>query len=389
MRIGLLNLIPRTAYNRRAIPHISSNRDAMIVQLARSLQDQGHDVVVFLSDSYRPDKSDERVEVQYLPTKLKRIFLPTRLPFTPSLYNHLLKKPFDLLITTEIFQLASLMATRAGLKSKAKVVVWEEQAEHQSLLWSWPSRIFHRVTRKYYEKTVDWFIPRSPRAQKFLLEIGITKNRVTDVVPHGIDETIFKPQNNNGGTQRKKPYILCVSILIAVKRLDVLINAYSKIADEFPDLQLIIKGNGPLEKELRGLASDLGLHNRIVFDTKRSNHQEMAQLYADAELFAYCGRHGGMPFSPIESIACGTPVVISDWTEISDIFLDGKGGLVTSGGNVSELVKELRNLMHNDALRHKLSKEALEKSAAFSNSSIARELITVSMRNSYKNDHHK
>ena len=86
----MINLITRTPLSRKIIPQIISNKDNIIVNFCTALKSNGINVDLFISDAYKP-VIEERLDIKtiYLKTLLKRIFLPSRLPFVPSLFLYL------------------------------------------------------------------------------------------------------------------------------------------------------------------------------------------------------------------------------------------------------------------------------------------------------------
>ena len=148
MRIAVVNLITRTP-TKHKVPPIDSNKDAMIVKLALEIQAHGHEVVLYVSDLYKPmNNEDFGLEVVYLKTHFR--WLP-ELPFVPSLIGQL-RKNYDIILTSEAFQWATIFAVLAqlsSLKCKPKIFVWQELAIHQRALWRLPSIFFHQILLRF------------------------------------------------------------------------------------------------------------------------------------------------------------------------------------------------------------------------------------------------
>jgi glycosyltransferase involved in cell wall biosynthesis len=74
----------------------------------------------------------------------------------------------------------------------------------------------------------------------------------------------------------------------------------------------------------------------------------------------------------LESIACGTPVIISTGADNHNIFLDGKGGIVFNNGDCNKLANAICKIIKNDAYRNSMGHWALEKSRFYSHDYLAK-----------------
>jgi glycosyltransferase involved in cell wall biosynthesis len=75
----------------------------------------------------------------------------------------------------------------------------------------------------------------------------------------------FSVINNAKLEKIKENYIFCLRRLDPSKGVDILIKAFNLIKDKFPDLFLVIAGEGSEEKKLRALVKDYSLNNRVIF----------------------------------------------------------------------------------------------------------------------------
>jgi glycosyltransferase involved in cell wall biosynthesis len=134
------------------------------------------------------------------------------------------------------------------------------------------------------------------------------------------------------------PPVLAVSeaksiTLIAAGRLEpqknfaLLLRALALLPE---DVDLTILGSGPLEGELRALASDLGLSKRVVFAGYVS---ETAEWFGRARLFVLSSDYEGFCTVVVETLAAGLPVVATDCSPSIREFLDmpAKGRVVPTG----------------------------------------------------------
>ena len=137
------------------------------------------------------------------------------------------------------------------------------------------------------------------------------------------------------------PYLLFLSRVHPKKGLDLAIRAFAEIADESPNLRLVVAGPDPSGwgETLRPLADSLGVGDRVLWPGMLHGDAKWGALYrAEALLLPSHQENFGIVVA--EALACATPVLISDkvniWREVRD---DG-AGLVDS----DDLAGTLRSL---------------------------------------------
>ena len=371
MKIAIVNLITRTPTHHK-VPTIDSNQDAMIVKLALEMQALGHEVVLYISDLYQPiNVEDLGVEVVYLKTYLKRM---PEIPFVPSLIWQL-RNRFDVVLTSETFQWATIFAVIARLvsfKLKPKIFIWHEIAVHQRAFKQIPSKIFHQVVLKYF---LDWqitrYIPRGQRAKKFLIEQGISNVKLSFPISHGVDQHIFYRER----TPTSRHYIFSPSRLVEDKGIATILKAFQTLRDAGVDVDLVIQGDGPQYDVYQELAIKLQIDQYVFFNRTRVNHDEMRKLYSNAQLVVIASKQDFMLFSVMESLACQTPVIISDGIDISEEISMQGGGLVFECGNDNMLFQSMNAFWQKSELTNKLMVNS-QQEKKYINQTVVRELVT-------------
>lgn len=148
---------------------------------------------------------------------------------------------------------------------------------------------------------------------------------------------------------------LCVASLQEYKGHRFLLEALAAGGPQLSRLHLDLIGAGHLETELRGLATRLGVSDRVRFLGAR-DESYVAQALADADLFvlpsvvAQNGQMEGLPVALMESLASGVPTVASDLSGIPEIILDGVTGLLAPPGDSASLATALESMMTNPDL---------------------------------------
>ncbi len=159
--------------------------------------------------------------------------------------------------------------------------------------------------------------------------------------------------------RRHQPRLIAVARLVHQKGIDVLLDAFARIADEFPEWRLDIVGGGPLEDSLRAQAATLGIDNRVVLHGHQSDPFEL--LY-QASIFVLPSRFEGMPNAMLEAMGCGLCIVATTASPGPLEFVqNGSTGLLVPSEDVASLSAALGRLMGDGQLRDRLSSAAVQR----------------------------
>lgn len=98
--------------------------------------------------------------------------------------------------------------------------------------------------------------------------------------------------------------ITFIGRLVQVKGVDLLLSAFSKLADQAVELRIV--GDGPDRSGLESLAGQLGLRERVTF---LGNRDDIESLLADTDLVVIASRREGFPLVLVEALLAHRPVV--------------------------------------------------------------------------------
>lgn len=153
------------------------------------------------------------------------------------------------------------------------------------------------------------------------------------------------------------------NMIVAAGRLDenknhaMLIHAFARIAGEYPEMRLVICGEGELRHKLEQLVSDKGLCGRVDLPGSIDN---VAEMIGRARIFALTSNTEGMPNSVIEAMALGTPVISTDCPcgGPAEIIRNEENGMLVPVGDAYALADAMRKILSDKELEQKLSKNA-------------------------------
>ena len=148
------------------------------------------------------------------------------------------------------------------------------------------------------------------------------------------------------------------------KGQDVLIDAFARIAGEFPETRLrLVGGSGSELDALRTQAQRLGLDDRIAFFTDIP-YTDMPSHFAAASTFAFPSRQEAFGLVLLEAGACKLPVVASRVGGIPELIHDRSTGLLVEPGDAAALAQALRTLLSDTALARALGLRLSQRVAA-------------------------
>jgi len=148
-----------------------------------------------------------------------------------------------------------------------------------------------------------------------------------------------------------------------VKGLPLLLEAFAVIASQDKEVHLDLVGDGPERRDLERLVQKKGLTGRVSFPGYRSQ-AELREYFARADLFVMTSFAEGIPVVLMEAMAKGVPVVAPRITGIPELVEHGISGLLTTPGDVDDLVSGMERLLADADLRAALAAEARKTVAA-------------------------
>ena len=208
----------------------------------------------------------------------------------------------------------------------------------------------------------------------------------TAIVPQtGINSGVFNPGVRTSSQFRRKHGLENKFVFLFAatftKRKGVIptIEAFARVAPNYPPAHLVLVGMGDLESEVKKTVGRLQLEN-ITTVLPWQPVDQLAPMSGAADVFV----HPSEPFQGweeqfgllmLQAQACGTPVITSRTGSLTETVLDGQTGILVRPGSVEDIAAAMLKLAGDKGLRRQLGANASQYMIErFSNQSVARRL---------------
>lgn len=189
----------------------------------------------------------------------------------------------------------------------------------------------------------------SARNVRYIPGVGVDIEKIKSTA---VDKTRIK---ESIGIPGDAIMLLSMGELIERKNHEVIIRALGQIEND--NIYYAICGKGPLHDQLKKLASDLGLENRVLFLGFR---KDIAELCNAADISAFPSRIEGLGLAGIEAMAAGVPLVSSNVHGILDYVIDGKTGFACPPNDAEAFAKAIKKLADHPELREEMKEHCLK-----------------------------
>jgi glycosyltransferase involved in cell wall biosynthesis len=152
--------------------------------------------------------------------------------------------------------------------------------------------------------------------------------------------------------QRERGYIFCAARQdLRHRAIDVLIAAFAIIAPDYPNVDLLIAGDGPDREQIAAVAADAGITARVETLGTRPR-AELWSLFKGALFFAMPSRlPEGLGLVFLESMACERPVIATRSGGTPEIVIDGDNGLLVDHNSAEAFAAALRTMLADERQR--------------------------------------
>ncbi len=186
--------------------------------------------------------------------------------------------------------------------------------------------------------------------------IGVPPGRMT-IVPNGVGARSLalgrRAARERLGLDPDQPVVMTVGRLTVMKGQRHLVDAVPGLVARFPELVVLVFGQGHLHARLTEQARALGVGGAVRL---LGHRPDARSLLAAADVFVLPSRHEGMPLVVLEAMEAGLPVVATRVIGSEEVVADGETGLLVPPEDPPALRTALATLLGDPALRSRMGR---------------------------------
>ena len=299
--------------------------------LSGQLADMSHDVYLICTGFERGDEYplSQNVHLDFIPdasgSRLHLMFVRIR-----YIREKIAEIKPDCIVSLADAR-TSFMITAANLGSPVPMIFSERHDPVHN-----PKSKAERLLRLICYRACDRVVFQTEGAKSFF---SPAISRKGTIIPNPIKEAL--PAVWRG---ERKPVIATFCRLVPQKNLSMLLHAFHKLADEYPDLRLAIYGDGESKPALEREAEQLGILSRTEF---HPHSLDVHSLVKDCAMFVSSSDYEGQSNSMLEAMAMGLPCVCTDCPcgGARAVIDNGVNGLLVPVGDADKLAKAMRYML--------------------------------------------
>jgi len=319
----------------------------VIINLANGLVNLGHEVRITVP-AFRaepPFPVDERVEVVVLGKETD-----SRVRYAALLVK-LAARWGDIIVATG-FKTPYLIRLSIRTNASAAITIYLVQSYEPTVQGvhfskSLCRRFFHRqvALRSYTQTDHRFYVSRG-----IAFELGVDQDPI--VVHPGVDINVFRPKSSR--CIRPLP----IGMILSEDRLKgfpVFLEACNSLVDLQGTIDILLLQGGP---SCNGIPYQMKMRNT-------SNDCDLSDYYNELGVFVFPSLSEGFGLPPLEAMACGTPVILTDCGGVSEYAVHEENCLMVPPGDPESLASAIRRMVQSPDLREKLRKAGIETARRF------------------------
>lgn len=267
-----------------------------------------------------------------------------------------------------------------NIKAKKNICTVHDFSFKLQPQWHPKERLDYFNKNFHLVKKADHIITGSYFTKQEIIEfLQIPQDKIT-VIYHGVNHNIYKPYSQNLLQETKakfdlpKKFLLFVGSIEPRKNLLTLLKAYNLFStEEKKSVPFILVGfKGWENKEIM---QEIQKNQNYIRYLGFVTDNDLAHIYNLATIFIYPSLYEGFGLPPLEAMACGTPVIVSNVASLPEVCANA--ALYIDPANPQDIKDKILTLIGDEKLREEFSKKSKAQAALFSWESSALEHFNV------------
>lgn len=332
---------------------IVSNSGGIFPQDVRRLQN-------FTSFHEAPFITISRVNnyLRFLPAVIRRLLLLLFYPIEPALFL------FNVLLLIRYIrrlQPSSILSCNGGYPAARATLAMVIAASFEKIpvalsIVSMPmprKKIFYaydQIMDRLVWKSADIVIVNAKIIAQTLHDLRDFPLEKAYVVHNGLKDNGLPIKND---VKSDKFIIGCVARMDRAKGVIYLFEAFIGLAEKYSQLGLVLAGKGDVTGELARRAEISGIKDRIALLGYYEGNID--SLLADFDVYVFPSLYEGFPYSVLEAMRAGCPIVATNAGGVSEAIRDGIDGILIAPGSVEALMDAIERLLLDKTTRQRLA----------------------------------
>ncbi|MHC4190259.1 MAG: glycosyltransferase [Planctomycetota bacterium] len=214
-------------------------------------------------------------------------------------------------------------------------------------------------SRLKYNK-VDKIVGISEIIKEILVRGGVKEEKITVIYSAADRAPVTEKSDLQERLGLKRDYRILGTVASLVERKGhrYLFEATVKVKEEFPQIKLLVVGEGPLKKDLKKLAEKLSSENEIIFTGFRKDIPEILSIL---DVFVSASLKEGLGVSLLEAANYGLPIVATNAGGIPEVVEDGVTGFLVPPKDSEALAEKIIYLLSHPKEARKMGENGKER----------------------------
>lgn len=269
----------------------------------------------------------------------------------------------------------------SGLRGRSVVTIHDLIHLKMPQYFSALQRVYAAMMIRYAVHNAGAIIVDSQRTKNDILNAFHVRDDSISVVYLGVNPA-FRRLEDRSTIDRfreshslQKPFVLFVGNAKPHKNVPTLLKAFAQVQARIRNLDLVFVGSGCLTNAgLAELARKLGIIGSI-HDLHRIPEPDLVAAYNAAEMVVLPSFYEGFGFPPLESMACGTPAVVSTGGSLPEVV--GDAAVIVDPMRPEELAEAMQTTLEDSQKRITLIDKGRKRAAEFSWQRTAEQTLVI------------
>lgn len=329
-------------------PHVVGGIGIHVHEMSKEQVKLEHDITVYTASE--DVDSDYNANEGYYVHNFKPLVKLFGNSIIPSMLFCLMKEQLNYDVVhahSHLFFATNLSAITRKLGSTPLVIT--NHGLNSQTAPEWLQKFYNATGARLTFEAADKIICYTETEKNELINMGIKPEKI-EVIHNGIDTDLFVPAIE---PCYDKQNLLWVGRYAKGKGLEYLIEAFSILKKNYPDLTLTMVGKGPEKTHIVKKINDMNLENSVIMKDFVPN-SEIVNMYHNSSVFVLPSLEEGVPRTILEAMSCGIPVVCSNLPQLTGIV--GEGGLLVPLKNPQALADGISKILTDKSLGEEFRK---------------------------------